>query len=60
MNVQQIPPNLFWIIGKGRNRPSEPLFAVQLLDPETRIAVAEAEHEDLDQAIALAVASLPS
>lgn len=57
---KNIPDHLFWLIGKGRTRPTEPLYACQIIDPESGVAIAEAEHEELDQAVAKAVAAIPS
>lgn len=56
--IGRIPENVYWLLGKGRNSPSEPLYGVQLLDPETRIVVAEAEAERLSDAITAAVGKL--
>ncbi|MDX3971139.1 MAG: hypothetical protein QHD01_31725 [Bradyrhizobium sp.] len=55
-----IPDHLYWLMGKGRTRPAEPLYAVQLIDPESGIAIAEAEAEQLGDAIAAAVKKLNS
>lgn len=53
--LEKIPAYLYWLIGKGRTRPDEPLYAVQLLDPVTHAVVAEAEAERLRFAIEIAV-----
>lgn len=53
--VASIPPNIYWLMGKGRTRPKEPLYAVQLIDPESGVAIAEAEAEQLAEAIDAAV-----
>ncbi|MES5483595.1 hypothetical protein QMZ05_12625 [Bradyrhizobium sp. INPA03-11B] len=53
--IASVPSNLYWMMGKGRIRPKEPLYAVQLIDPESGIAIAEAEAEQLADAIDSAV-----
>jgi hypothetical protein len=58
-DTNAIPDHLYWLIGKGRNRPTEPLFAVQLIDPESGIAIVEKEAETLGAAIAAAIEALP-
>ena len=50
------PPHLNWMVGKGKLRPEEPLYAVQILDGTTIIA--ESEHDDLATAIRLAVEAI--
>lgn len=45
--INSIPPTVFWMMGKGRIRANEPLYGVQLLDPESGVAVAWAESESL-------------
>lgn len=49
--LDRIPSHLFWMAGKGRLTPSEPLYAVQLIDPESGVAIAIAEAETLDEAV---------
>lgn len=56
--LASIPAHLYWLIGKGRTRPSEPLYAVQLIDPESGVAIAEAEAEQLVDAISAAIKQL--
>ena len=56
--IGMIPANLYWLLGKGKNSSSEPLYGAQLLDPETRIVVAEAEADKLSDAIVKAVEKL--
>ena len=56
--IASIPPNLYWMMGKGRIRPKEPLYAIQLIDPESDIAVVETEAEELADAIDAAVKKL--
>lgn len=56
--IASIPAHLYWLVGKGRTRPSEPLYAIQLIDPESGVAIAEAEAEQLVDAIDAAVAKL--
>lgn len=50
-----IPDGMWWLIGKGRTRPDEPLYGVQILDGE-RVA-AEAETE-ASAALAICAAAL--
>lgn len=56
--IGQIPSKLYWLLGKGKTRPDEPLYAAQLLDRATGAILAEAEADDLADAIAAAVAKL--
>lgn len=56
--IASIPQHLYWLIGKGRTRPKEPLYAVQLIDPESGIAIVETEAEQLADAINAAVKKL--
>ncbi|MCK1693704.1 hypothetical protein [Bradyrhizobium sp. 144] len=56
--IASIPVHLYWLIGKGRTRPTEPLYAVQLIDAESGIAIVETEAEQLVDAINAAVARL--
>jgi hypothetical protein len=49
-----IPADLNWLIGKGKTRPDEPPYGVQLLDGLT--VVAETEGDDLCAAIRGAIA----
>jgi hypothetical protein len=53
--IAGIPDHLYWLMGKGRTRPREPLYGVQLIDAESGIAIVEAEAEDLAEAIKTAV-----
>lgn len=53
--LDRIPPHLFWMAGKGRLKPSEPLYAVQLIDPESGVEIAIAEAETLDDAVSAAL-----
>jgi hypothetical protein len=53
-----IPENYFWMAAKGRLKPAEPLYAVQIIDAESGIHVAAAEAETLDEAIAAAMRDL--
>ncbi|MCK1503889.1 hypothetical protein [Bradyrhizobium sp. 18] len=57
--VAAIPAQYFWIAGKGRIKPSEPLYAIRILDAETDEVVAQAEADTLEDAIAHALKSLP-
>lgn len=56
--IASIPAHLYWLMGKGRTRPSEPLYAVQLVDPESGVAIVETEAEHLADAINAAVGQL--
>jgi hypothetical protein len=53
-----IPDNFFWMAAKGRLKPSEPLYAVQIIDAESGVHVTAAEAETLEAAIAAAVQAL--
>lgn len=53
--IASIPDQFYWLMGKGRTRPSEPLYAVQLIDAESGVAVVETEGEDLAGTIRAAV-----
>ncbi len=53
-----IPENFFWMAAKGRLKPSEPLYAVQLIDAESGVHVTAAEAETLEGAIAAALDAL--
>src|SRR5579859_699865 len=53
--IALIPADLYWLIAKGRMRPTEPLYGVQLLRPGSEIPIAESEHEDGPTAICVAV-----
>lgn len=53
--IASIPDHFYWLIGKGRTRPSEPLYAIQLVDPESGIAVIETEGENLIDTIQAAI-----
>jgi hypothetical protein len=56
--INAIPVGLNWLAGKGKTRPDEPAFGVQLL--RNLRVVAEAEDDDLCSAIRKAIAALPS
>lgn len=56
--LASIPASLYWLLGKGRVSPAEPLYAAQLIDPESGIAIAEGEADRLSEAIDIAVAKL--
>jgi hypothetical protein len=56
--IASIPASLFWLIGKGRTSPTEPLYAVQLIDPESGVAIVETEGEELAGTINAAVEQL--
>lgn len=56
--VGSIPDQLYWLLGKGRTRPTEPLYAVQIIDPDSGIAVSETEGENLVDTIRAAIEQL--
>ncbi|MCK1503093.1 hypothetical protein [Bradyrhizobium sp. 188] len=56
--IASIPAHFYWLMGKGRTRPSEPLYSVQLIDAESGVAVVETEGEDLADTICAAVEQL--
>lgn len=56
--VASIPDRVYWLIGKGRTRPTEPLYAIQLIDPESGVAIVEAEGEILVDTIGAAIKQL--
>jgi hypothetical protein len=41
--LNSIPDELYWVIGKGKSRPDEPLYGIQI--------IAEAEDDNLIEAI---------
>lgn len=53
--VMSIPDKFYWLIAKGRLRPAEPLYAVQILSRDTGEIVAEGEHDDLAECIRLSL-----
>lgn len=56
--IASIPPSFYWLMGKGRTRPDEPLYAIQLIDPESGVAIVETEAEELADVINAAVKKL--
>jgi hypothetical protein len=56
--IASIPSDLYWLIGKGRDRPDEPLFAVQLINPESDSVISEAEGDSVAEVVALAIGQL--
>jgi hypothetical protein len=45
-------PNAFWLIGKGRTKPEEPLFAVRVCHPDDiDVILAEGEGDTLAGAV---------
>jgi hypothetical protein len=48
--LNSIPDELYWVIGKGKTRPDEPLYGIQIMDKKRNI-VAEAEDDSLIEAI---------
>ncbi len=55
--INSIPEGLFWLIGKGKVRANEPLYAIQIMDRQRNI-LAEAEDDSLIKAIAMAISIL--
>jgi len=55
--LADIPPGLNWLIGKGKTRPDEPPFGVQLL--RGLKVIVETEGDDLCETIKAAIAELP-
>jgi len=58
LSISTIPADINWLIGKGKTRPDEPLYGVQLL--QDLKVVAQAESDDLSAAIKDAVAEAAS
>jgi hypothetical protein len=56
--LNKIPSDLYWLIGKGKTRPDEPLYACQILNPATGAELACAENDDLITAITDAIIAL--
>lgn len=54
--IASIPSHLNFLIGRGKSRPDEPLYGVQILDGLK--VLAETENDDLDAAIGEALAAL--
>lgn len=54
--LEQLPRRLDWLLGCGQTRPDEPLYGCQIRDGEN--IVAEAEHDDLNQCVSLAIKNL--
>lgn len=41
-------PGKFWLLGKGRVRPNEPLYGLRVFEPgDPDRVIAESEHDDL-------------
>lgn len=47
-----VPAESYWLLGKGRTRATEPLYAMQILDGDR--VIGEAEHESGPMAICIA------
>lgn len=58
--IAAIPSRFYWIAGRGRERATEPLYAIQILDPETRAVVAQGEAETLEDSVAKALQLIPA
>lgn len=50
-----IPENVYWLLAKGRLRPQEPLYAIQLLKPGTEEVIAEAEGNSIQECVEAAL-----
>lgn len=48
--VERVLPDIYWLLGRGRIRPTEPLYGFHLLEGNTAV-VAETEHEIRELAI---------
>lgn len=55
--LNSIPDGLFWLIGKGKVRADEPLYAIQIMDQQLNV-LAEAEDDSLIKAISMALRSV--
>lgn len=53
--LASIPENVYWLLAKGRLRPEEPLYAIQLLRPGTEYVIAEAEGDSIQECVAEAL-----
>ncbi len=58
--IAAIPARYYWIAGKGRARPDEPLYGIQILDAETIDIVAEAEADTLEDSVAQVLQLIPA
>lgn len=47
-----------WVFAKGRTRPSEPLYGIQIKDVATDDILTEAEHDDPNTCVALALTAM--
>lgn len=54
--LASIPDQHYWLLAKGRLRPTEPLYAIQLLKPGTEHVIAEAEGDSIPECVAEALA----
>lgn len=54
VELAKLPPDVYWLFGKGRLSKGEPLWAVQINDPLTLEVVAEAEASHPADAVRLA------
>lgn len=57
--LNSIPEGLFWLIGKGKISPDEPLYAIQIMDQQRNI-LAEGEDDNLIEAIRMALRDVRS
>lgn len=44
IELAKLPDDLYWLLAKGRTMPTEPLWAIQILNGLEVIAEAEGEH----------------
>lgn len=58
--IAAIPDRFYWIAGKGRARPDEPLYGIQILDAETDAIIAEAEADTLEDSVAKVLQLIPA
>lgn len=62
--LAEIPAGMFWLMAKGRLTAEEPMYAIQLLEPDTHEILAQTEDNDpvkcIRSALALAAALNPA
>lgn len=51
-------PNDWWVIGKGRTRPDEPLYGIEIMEGQSVFMAAQGEADTLAEAIDDAIAQL--
>jgi hypothetical protein len=52
-----LPDDVYWLFAKGKTRPNEPLFGIQLQDKNGKILF-QAEHDDPCECVRLARSGL--